>query len=95
MEGSTDNPAMRGIIPNSFQQIFDAVSAASHDAKYLVRASFLEIYAEQVYDLLTKTGGKALEVRENSETGFFVKDLTTVVVKNVAGQSILIYSHFF
>jgi len=53
MEGRPDPPNLRGVIPNSFQHIFDHVSTSS-DQQFLVRASYLEIYNEEIRDLLSK-----------------------------------------
>jgi hypothetical protein len=85
MEGKPDPPSLRGVIPNSFQHIFDYVSN-SHDVQYLVRASYLEIYNEEIRDLLSKDPKNSLELKENVDSGVYVKDLTSFVVKNVAGK---------
>jgi hypothetical protein len=53
MEGLPDPPSERGIIPNSFKHIFDRV-AISENQQFLVRASYLEIYNEEIRDLLSK-----------------------------------------
>jgi len=82
MEGRPDPPHLRGIIPNSFVHIFDYVSSAS-DQQFLVRASYLEIYNEEIRDLLSKDPKNSLELKENIDTGVYVKDLTSFVVKNV------------
>ncbi len=89
MEGRPDPPTLRGIIPNSFQHIFDYVSN-SQNQQYLVRASYLEIYNEEIRDLLSKDPKNSLELKENIDTGVYVKDLTSFVVKNVAGKLPLI-----
>lgn len=47
MEGRPDPPELRGIIPNSFAHIFDYISAAD-TVQFLVRASYLEIYNEEI-----------------------------------------------
>lgn len=83
MKGIDEPPELRGIIPNSFQHVFDAIDA-SEDADFLVRASFLEIYNEEIRDLLGKNSQSRLEVKESVETGVYVKDLTSFVVKGVA-----------
>lgn len=83
MEGKPDPPSLRGIIPNSFQHIFDYVGAAEKSLQFLVRASYLEIYNEEIRDLLSKDPKNKLELKENIETGVYVKDLTFFVVKNV------------
>jgi len=55
MEGSLDPPAERGIIPNAFDTVFADIDASEAvDKTFLVRASFLEIYNENVRDLLAK-----------------------------------------
>ena len=51
--------------------------------RFLVRVSYLEIYNEGVRDLLSKNIKAKLEVRERSDIGVYVKDLTSFVVKNV------------
>ncbi|XP_038822899.1 kinesin-like protein KIF3B [Salvelinus namaycush] len=75
----TDNE--RGIIPNSFNHIFTQISR-SQNQQYLVRASYLEIYREEVRDLLCKDN-KKLDLKENPDSGVYVKDLSSVVTKNV------------
>jgi len=82
MEGKADPPHLRGIIPNSFQHIFDFVAAADKSKQFLVRASYLEIYNEEIRDLLSKDPKNSLELKENIDTGVYVKDLTFFVVRN-------------
>ena len=53
MEGSVDDEELRGIMPNTFSHIFHEIGEASNHIEYLVRASFLEIYNDDVYDLLS------------------------------------------
>ncbi len=47
MMGVEDPAVNRGVIPRSFEHIFDHVAVTS-DVKFLVRASYLEIYNEEV-----------------------------------------------
>ena len=85
MEGVVDDEALRGIMPNSFHYIFDKVAAAHANIKFLVRASFLEIYLDDVYDLLnTEAKRKRMEVKESKDKGVFVKDLSEYAVHSVA-----------
>jgi hypothetical protein len=83
MEGMPDNADLRGIIPNAFQSIFAHIEK-SKTQQYLVRASFLEIYNEDVRDLLAKNPSNKLEVKENPDSGVYVKDLTGFVVNGVS-----------
>lgn len=82
MEGKADPPEMRGIIPRAFEQIFYGVEQHSN-CQFLIRASFLEIYNEEIHDLLSKNSKNRLDVKENPETGFYVKDLSSFVVKGI------------
>jgi len=84
MEGYSDPPELKGIIPNSFAHIFDAIKSAAEGTRYLVRASFLEIYNEEIRDLLSTEYKKKLEIRENVNSGVYVDGLTMRVVKSVA-----------
>jgi kinesin family protein 3/17 len=54
MEGNRSVSELKGIIPNSFAHIFGAIAKAEDDVKFLVRVSYLEIYNEDVRDLLGK-----------------------------------------
>jgi kinesin family protein 3/17 len=85
MEGIPDPPEQRGIIPHSFKHIFDAIATNTIKSKqFLVRASYLEIYNEDIRDLLSKDPTNKLELKENVDSGVYVKDLTTFVVKSAA-----------
>uniref|UniRef100_A0A0K0E7Z7 Kinesin-like protein n=1 Tax=Strongyloides stercoralis TaxID=6248 RepID=A0A0K0E7Z7_STRER len=82
MTGIPDVPEQQGIIPNSFAHIFDHISKCKDDKTFLVRVSFLEIYNEEIRDLLVKENSKNLEMKERPDIGVYVKDLTTVTVSN-------------
>ncbi|KAJ3343749.1 Kinesin-like protein kif3a [Gonapodya sp. JEL0774] len=84
MEGVRTTPHLRGIIPNAFEHIFAHITSAPPSTRYLVRASALEIYNEDIRDLLNpKAGAGKLEIKEHSDTGVYVRDLSTFVVKDV------------
>eukprot|EP01034_Spumella_vulgaris_P034624 gene34624-42711_t len=86
MEGYPDPVTSRGIIPNSFAHLFECINNAMANPqegqveKYLVRASYLEIYNDDVRDLLNRSA--VLALRESPEVGVYVQDLKSVVVKN-------------
>ncbi|XP_042197725.1 kinesin-like protein KIF3B isoform X2 [Callorhinchus milii] len=82
MEGLRGDAERRGVIPNSFDHIFTHISR-SQNQQYLVRASYLEIYQEEIKDLLSKDQTKRLELKERPDTGVYVKDLSSFVTKNV------------
>jgi hypothetical protein len=74
----------QGIIPNSFEQIYGYIDDPSNGSKkFLVRCSYLEIYNEEIRDLLGNDTEAKLELKENKDKGVFVKDLTIMTVKSV------------
>lgn len=82
MEGVPTDKELRGIIPNAFQQVFDHVALKGSDETYLVRASYFEIYNEEIRDLLSSTPKASLELKESIDSGVYVKNLTSKVVKS-------------
>eukprot|EP01116_Phalansterium_solitarium_P004864 TRINITY_DN1604_c0_g4_i2.p1 TRINITY_DN1604_c0_g4~~TRINITY_DN1604_c0_g4_i2.p1 ORF type:complete len:861 (-),score=300.97 TRINITY_DN1604_c0_g4_i2:520-3102(-) len=82
MEGIYDVLELRGLIPNSFQHVFDACVPTA-EKQFLVRASYLEIYNENIRDLLAENPDNKLELKEHPEYGVYVKDLKAEVVKTV------------
>ncbi|XP_029085251.1 kinesin-like protein KIF17 isoform X2 [Monodon monoceros] len=83
MQGLPDPPCQRGIIPRAFEHIFESVQCAE-STKFLVRASYLEIYNEDVRDLLGTDTKQKLELKEHSEKGVYVKGLSMHTVHSVA-----------
>ena len=81
MMGIVDNPDLKGIIPNAFSHIFGFIKTEGESKKFLVRCSFVEIYNEEVRDLLVNSS-KKLDIREDPKKGTFVKDLTYVTLKD-------------
>lgn len=80
----------RGIIPRTFEQIFKTIEQ-SNNKQYLVFSSYLEIYQEDVRDLLeVKPKGKC-ELREDKDVGVYVNNLNKYICKNV--QEILKVMH--
>jgi hypothetical protein len=43
---------LRGIIPNTFNHLFSSIGVSGEEKNFLIRASFLEIYNEEIRDLL-------------------------------------------
>ena len=82
MSGYPESPQTKGIIPNAFAHIFGHIAKAKENQKFLVRVSYMEIYNEEVRDLLGKDVTKSLEVKERPDIGVFVKDLSGYVVHN-------------
>ncbi|XP_054427419.1 kinesin-like protein KIF17 [Pteronotus mesoamericanus] len=83
MQGLPDPPSQRGIIPRAFEHVFESVQCAEN-TKFLVRAAYLEIYNEDVHDLLGADTKQKLELKEHPEKGVYVKGLSMHTVHNVA-----------
>ena len=79
MEGN-DNETDKGIIPRSIDWIFNNIK--NYPAQqFLVRVSFVEIYNEEVRDLLSKTKRQKLNVREKDKV-FYVENVTVIPAEN-------------
>ena len=90
MQGPAGVPELKGVIPNSFSHIFEFINA-SRDIEFLVRCSYLEIYNEEIKDLLgdQKTQLKC-ELKEDPQKGVFVKNLTDNIVHSEADMDALL-----
>ncbi|THD21139.1 Kinesin protein [Fasciola hepatica] len=76
--------ANRGIVPIICQQLFSRINeCAENDKEYQVTLSMLEIYNEQLRDLLVSDGSpasKSLPVRQSPSSGFYVEGLKRIPV---------------
>ena len=81
MMGIVDQPDLRGVIPNAFHHIFGFIKTEGESKKFLVRCSFVEIYNEEVRDLLIAKSQK-LDIREDKKKGVFIRDLTYITLQD-------------
>lgn len=80
-----------GIISNSFDHLFEAISVQT-DVRYLVVVSYLEIYNENIRDLLNNDTQNNLKLKENPTEGVFVESLSRHPVHNVTEcEQLLLY----
>ncbi|XP_060534015.1 osmotic avoidance abnormal protein 3 isoform X5 [Cylas formicarius] len=87
MEGvKGGDPAHRGVISRTFDHVFEAISVTT-GVKYLALVSYLEIYNEQIRDLLVPNDKMAtsstLSLKETPNEGVTVPGLTQHPVHNV------------
>ncbi|VDP70621.1 unnamed protein product [Echinostoma caproni] len=75
MQGMADVDTQRGIIPRAFDHVFETISV-SQNTRFLVHASYLEIYNEEIRDLLAREGKTKLELKEHPEKGVYVSGLS-------------------
>ncbi|XP_034996506.1 kinesin-like protein KIF17 isoform X1 [Zootoca vivipara] len=83
MQGIQDPSSQKGIIPRAFEHLFESVQCAEN-SKFLVRASYLEIYNEDIRDLLGTNTKQKLELKEHPEKGVYVKGLSLHTVHSIA-----------
>eukprot|EP00927_Polykrikos_kofoidii_P015388 TRINITY_DN16830_c0_g1_i1.p1 TRINITY_DN16830_c0_g1~~TRINITY_DN16830_c0_g1_i1.p1 ORF type:complete len:802 (-),score=200.43 TRINITY_DN16830_c0_g1_i1:201-2498(-) len=83
MVGPPEPAELAGVIPRTFEHIFNNINVTC-TKKFLVRASYLEIYNEEIRDLLSKNPKAKLELKDHPEGGVYVKDLSNLIVKGVA-----------
>uniref|UniRef100_A0A3P9IZZ9 Kinesin-like protein n=1 Tax=Oryzias latipes TaxID=8090 RepID=A0A3P9IZZ9_ORYLA len=82
MQGVSEPEAQRGVIPRAFEHVFETIQCAEN-TKFLVRACFLEIYNEDIRDLLGNDTKQRLELKEHPERGVYVRNLSMHTVHGV------------
>jgi hypothetical protein len=81
MTGVENDETDKGIMPRAFEDIFKCIKGDSNQTQFLVRASYLEIYNEEIRDLLSKNPKNRLELHEKPDSGVYVKDLSYYAAK--------------
>ncbi|KAI3654182.1 hypothetical protein MP228_000901 [Amoeboaphelidium protococcarum] len=87
MQGSDDNP---GIIPLSLDYLFRRIQQQVQQLEqgesitWQVRCSFVEIYNEQVYDLLSDEQSQSLQIRQDLKRGVYVEGAIIELVQSAA-----------
>lgn len=87
MQGVREPANQRGIIPRAFEHVFEAVSVDSKH-RFLVLASYLEIYNEEIRDLLGGDPRRGLELRENPERGVYVHGASCWALTMAMGMTV-------
>ncbi|KAJ8460666.1 hypothetical protein OPV22_033592 [Ensete ventricosum] len=77
MSGSEEEP---GIIPLAVEDVFRTTKMTT-DREFLIRVSYMEIYNEEINDLLT-LGNQKLPIHESLERGFFVAGIREEIVNS-------------
>ena len=79
MTGIEHDPEYMGIMPRAFVDIFYLTNALLNQdsrVKIVVRASYIEIYNEEIRDLLSANPKKKLTLHEKPKVGVHVTGLT-------------------
>ena len=69
-----------GIMPRAIREIFELVGQCGQHESFTIKASYFQIYQENISDLLLPERSK-LMIRQSKDKGFFVKGLSVWVVK--------------
>ena len=89
MEGDVSSQEQKGIIPRSVEDIFERLNALG-SCDWSVKISFMELYNEQLDDLLVQeTTGPRLKLAQTASGDVVVQNLEDVLVKSADE----IYSH--
>ncbi|XP_046585114.1 kinesin-like protein KIFC3 isoform X1 [Haliotis rubra] len=80
MEGPSSDP---GINQRALQELFRETSEKGRDWQFTITVSVVEIYNENLRDLLNNDNGSKLEVKMNPDGGFHVPGLTQYQVATV------------
>nr|WNS50088.1 centromere-associated protein E-like protein [Halisarca dujardinii] len=76
MMGSSGRDGEPGVIPIALATIFEYINEHSSSRDFILRCSYLEIYNEELTDLLDKRAGKKLTIKEDSQRNLTVQGLT-------------------
>jgi hypothetical protein len=81
---------LKGIVPRSVYHIFDYIEDEKNkDVKFEIKFSLLEIYKEQLYDLLNPdiegdhANGSKLKIKEKSGRGIYIEGLTEEYISEI------------
>ena len=83
MVGEFDNQNIKGIIPRSFDYIFEKIKQnqiENPSSKYSVNISFIQIYLETIQDLFDPSN--QVKIREDPDRGVFLENCLWIKVKN-------------
>ena len=74
LEGARD----AGLMQRAAHYLYRGMEARAGKTRFTVQATYLEVYNEQVIDLVAPRGGAPLQMRGSNTTGFYVEDLSVV-----------------
>ena len=84
MLGTEDDP---GIMMLSIEELFRSIEVYSATRDYMIKVSYVEVYNENIKDLLTERGSASedlyLDLREDNVKGVLVAGVTEIMTTNV------------
>ena len=82
MSGDINSESLKGLIPRTIEALFEAVYESPEDIEYTIQTSYVEIYMEQIRDLLNPKSVN-LSIRQNNSK-IFLEPLTEIYVSSPA-----------
>jgi kinesin family protein 11 len=80
MEGDIHSEEHAGIVPRTVNTILQQLEDS--DSEYTIRVSFLELYNEELQDLLNTSGDRKLKLCEDLKRGVVCQNLEEITVLN-------------
>ena len=81
MEGkSKTDRKTRGIIPRMVENVFKYIDDSPDYMEFMVKVSIIEIYMEELRDLLDPKRKKHMKIRSDKHKGIYIEKLTEVYV---------------
>lgn len=78
--GGSEDITTKGVVHMTASDIFQHITDAESERVYLIRVAFIEIYNEEVRDLLVSSkSDRVLQIREDPRRGVFVDANETIV----------------
>ena len=81
-----DDPVLEGVIPRSVKDIFSYI-AENQNVEFLVKVSYMELYNEQLFDLLSgkpRREDNIVDIREDGNKGIKIAGLTETPIASRA-----------
>lgn len=71
------NGELRGIVPRAFEHIFDYITANGESHQFMVTVTYVEIYNDELRDLLAQNNDIPLKIREDPQHGVQIRGVAT------------------
>lgn len=80
MQGSMVKKKLKGIVPRLVSSLFQFIYDSPEHLEFIVKISMLEIYLEEIKDLLNPNSQKKVRIRNSPTTGITLQNLGEVCV---------------
>ncbi|OHT09104.1 Kinesin motor domain containing protein [Tritrichomonas foetus] len=81
---------LRGIMPRAFEHIFEYINANSDTQQFMVTVTYVEIYNNELRDLLSKDQKEQLKIREDPQHGVQIRGVAVHKVQCLDDLSTLL-----